>query len=208
MRHEQGRRHSLAGNVADGEEQPPGIILGAQYFAVIAAHRAGRFVVIPGPPVPGAELLPRQQAGLDPRRQVQVLLERGPLARAAALDFVDDLPDGYRTVIGEDGVNLSDGEAQRIALARAFLLSPKVVILDEPTSSIDTDTEARIAASLRRLREKSTIIIIAHRPSTIRIADTVAVVKDHRVRVLGEGCNLVEAAQNAGEEGSCGILTA
>ncbi|MEW6482768.1 MAG: ATP-binding cassette domain-containing protein [bacterium] len=93
----------------------------------------------------------------------------------SGLDFIDRFPQGYHTKIGVDGMNISGGEAQRIALARAFLLSPKVFILDEPTSFIDAKTEEKIKESLLKLKEESTIIIIAHRLSTVMIADKVGV---------------------------------
>ncbi|MCD6220548.1 ABC transporter ATP-binding protein [bacterium] len=100
----------------------------------------------------------------------------------ASIDFIDKLPYGLDTIIGEDGINLSSGEAQRVALARAFLLSPKVFIFDEPTSDIDLETEKKIKRSILRLKEKSNIIIIAHRPPTYMIADRILYLENGRIK--------------------------
>ena len=99
-------------------------------------------------------------------------------AKKASLDFIDKLPDGFNTVIGEEGVNLSVGETQRIALARAFLLSPKVLILDEPTSFIDAETEGKLKKTLLKLKKSTTVILIAHRISTVKIADKIGVIDE------------------------------
>ncbi len=105
--------------------------------------------------------------------------------KSAAIDFINILPNGYATPIGPGGVNISVGEAQRIALARAFLIKPKVLILDEPTSFIDTDTENKIKDTLLKLKEKCTIVLIAHRISTLQIADMIAVLNDGQVVEIG-----------------------
>jgi ABC-type multidrug transport system fused ATPase/permease subunit len=103
----------------------------------------------------------------------------------AAVDFLKNLPAGFQTIIGEEGINLSSGEAQRIALARAFLISPKVLILDEPTSFIDRETEEKIKNALLKLKEKSTIILIAHRLSTVKIADLIGVLERGKIVEIG-----------------------
>ncbi len=98
-------------------------------------------------------------------------------ARSAhAHDFISQLPDGYDTVIGERGVRLSGGEKQRISIARAFLADPRVLILDEATSMIDTEAEQVIQAALDTLMEGRTVLIIAHRLSTVRNADRIVVI--------------------------------
>ena len=100
-------------------------------------------------------------------------------AKAAnAHDFISALPDGYETLLGEGGAKISGGERQRIAVARAFLRDAPILILDEPTSSIDSRTEAVILDALDRLMEGRTTILIAHRLSTIRSVDEI-VVMDH-----------------------------
>src|SRR5262249_3297099 len=100
-------------------------------------------------------------------------------ARAAAIhDRIMELPDGYSTTMGERGQTLSAGERQRLALARALLANPKVLVLDEPTSAMDEDNERAIAETLSNALEGRTAIIITHRPSLARIA--------HQVVTLGK----------------------
>jgi ABC-type multidrug transport system fused ATPase/permease subunit len=107
-------------------------------------------------------------------------------ARAAsAHDFISALPDGYNTVIGERGAKLSGGERQRISIARAFLRNVPVLILDEPTSSIDAKTEDVILDALDRLMIGRTTFIIAHRLSTVRRADTILVLDQGHIVVGG-----------------------
>jgi ABC-type multidrug transport system fused ATPase/permease subunit len=97
-------------------------------------------------------------------------------ARAAsAHDFILDLPEGYNTTIGERGARLSGGERQRISIARAFLKDAPILILDEPTSAIDTETEGEILGALELLMEGRTTLVIAHRLSTLRSVDSILV---------------------------------
>ncbi len=100
---------------------------------------------------------------------------------AHAHEFIAALPEGYRTILAEGGASVSGGERQRIALARAFLKGAPILILDEPTSSLDASTEALILESLGRLMAGRTAIIIAHRLSTIRRADQILVIQDGRL---------------------------
>ncbi len=104
---------------------------------------------------------------------------------AGAHDFIEALPQGYATRIGERGARLSGGERQRIAIARAFLKDAPILILDEPTSAIDTRTEATILDALDRLAAGRTTIVIAHRLSTIRTADRIVVLEQGRVAEQG-----------------------
>ncbi|MEW5706328.1 MAG: ABC transporter ATP-binding protein [Actinomycetota bacterium] len=108
----------------------------------------------------------------------------GAAKKAAAHDFITKLFDGYYTQVGESGVKLSAGEAQRIALARAFLLEPKVVILDEPTSFIDVETEDVIRAALQKLKTTSTVIVVTHNLQTMKAADRVIVFEEGRANEL------------------------
>jgi len=103
-------------------------------------------------------------------------------ARLAAVDdWIATLPDGYDTVLGDRGSRLSGGQRQRLALARAFLRDPDIIILDEATSALDTLTERTIQRQLLKLAQRKTIIAIAHRLSTVRLANLIVVVDQGRV---------------------------
>jgi ATP-binding cassette subfamily B protein/subfamily B ATP-binding cassette protein MsbA len=104
------------------------------------------------------------------------------VARAAEADaFIEQLPEGYDTVLGERGMTLSGGERQRLAIARAMLVDAPILILDEPTSAIDAETDAMLQAALRNMAAERTVIVIAHRLSTIRNADRVIRLEHGRI---------------------------
>jgi subfamily B ATP-binding cassette protein MsbA len=105
--------------------------------------------------------------------------------RANAHDFIEQFPDGYDTPVGERGAQLSGGQKQRISIARAFLKDAPVLILDEATAALDADTESQIQTELADLTRGRTTLIIAHRFSTIRIADRILVFEDGRI--VGDG---------------------
>jgi ATP-binding cassette subfamily B protein len=107
-------------------------------------------------------------------------------ARAAnAHEFIERLPEGYNTVIGERGYTLSGGQRQRIAIARTLLVNPPVLILDDATSAIDVHIEAGIYDALRSLLQQRTTIVIAHRVSTIALASRVILLDEGRVIMTG-----------------------
>ena len=120
---------------------------------------------------------------------------RGAVIRAAKLanchDFITDFPDGYDTVIGERGVKVSGGQRQRLAIARAILADPRILILDEATSSLDSESESLIQEGLRTLRAGRTTFVIAHRLSTIRSADQILVIEDGRIVERGGHAELM-----------------
>ncbi|MFY9424921.1 MAG: ATP-binding cassette domain-containing protein, partial [Bacillota bacterium] len=112
---------------------------------------------------------------------------------ANAHDFIMRFPDGYDTLVGERGQRLSGGERQRIAIARALLHDPRILILDEATSSVDTETEQQIQEALARLVKNRTTIAIAHRLSTLRNADRIMVIDKGRRAELGTHEELLRA---------------
>jgi ABC-type multidrug transport system fused ATPase/permease subunit len=106
-------------------------------------------------------------------------------AVAGADEFINEMPQGYDTQIGERGVRLSGGQKQRLAIARALLYDAPILILDEATSSVDTETEAKISAALQKLMDGRTTIVIAHRLSTVRHADKIVVLSEGEIVEMG-----------------------
>jgi ABC-type multidrug transport system fused ATPase/permease subunit len=116
-------------------------------------------------------------------------------ARAAQADsFIEALPDGYETLVGERGLTLSGGQRQRIAIARAIVTDPRILILDDATSSVDASTEQEIKLALRELMAGRTTFVIAHRLSTIALADDIVVLEDGRVASHGSHDELLESS--------------
>ncbi len=121
------------------------------------------------------------------------------LAEAIAIaqaSFVHDLPDGVDTRVGEEGLSLSGGQRQRLALARAVAAKPSVLVLDDPLSALDVDTEALVEAALRRVLASTTALIVAHRPSTVMLADRVALLQDGRVTAVGTHSQLLKSSEH------------
>ncbi len=115
-------------------------------------------------------------------------------AVAGAHDFIEALPRGYDTVVGERGLTLSGGQRQRIALARAILVDPRILILDDATSAVDARVEAAIHDGLRRVLAGRTTLLVAHRRSTLHLADRIAVLEGGRVVVSGTHDDLLETS--------------
>jgi ATP-binding cassette subfamily B protein len=116
------------------------------------------------------------------------LAEALEIAQAA---FVYELPDGLDTKVGEEGLSLSGGQRQRLALARAVAAKPEVLVLDDPLSALDVDTEALVEAALRRILASTTALIVAHRPSTVMLADRVALLQGGRITAVGTHSQLL-----------------
>ncbi|MCA1943265.1 MAG: ABC transporter ATP-binding protein/permease [Yonghaparkia sp.] len=119
----------------------------------------------------------------------RVLAEALDIAQA---DFVHGLPDGVDTTVGEEGLSLSGGQRQRLALARAVAANPAVLVLDDPLSALDVDTEALVEAALRRVLATTTGLIVAHRPSTVQMADRVALLQEGRITDVGTHSELLK----------------
>jgi ATP-binding cassette subfamily B protein len=115
--------------------------------------------------------------------------------RAQAHDFIARLPEGYETRVGERGLTLSGGQRQRIAIARAFLADPRILVLDDATSSVDASTEQQIKAALREVMSGRTTFVIAHRLSTISLADEIVVLEDGAVIAHGSHDDLLEQSE-------------
>lgn len=116
--------------------------------------------------------------------------------RIAQAGFVYDLPDGVDTKVGEEGMSLSGGQRQRLALARAVAAKPAVLVLDDPLSALDVATEARVEAELRSVLATTTALIVAHRPSTVALADRVALLEDGRVTAVGTHSELLHESEH------------
>ena len=138
-------------------------------------------------------LLGREDLELGTAEAERVLREALAVAQAG---FVDDLPHGVDTVIGEEGLSLSGGQRQRLALARAVAARPAVLVLDDPLSALDVDTEALVEDALREVMADTTTLVIAHRPSTVTLADRVALLEEGRVTAVGRHSDLLRESEH------------
>ncbi len=128
------------------------------------------------------------------RAEADRVLEQA-LAIAQA-DFAYELPEGLDTRVGEEGMSLSGGQRQRLALARAVAAQPAVLVLDDPLSALDVTTEARVEAALRETLGSTTALIVAHRPSTVMLADRVALLEDGRITAVGTHSELLQTSEH------------
>ncbi|MDQ0644716.1 ATP-binding cassette subfamily B protein [Microbacterium murale] len=136
-------------------------------------------------------LLGRAELDIHSEEGERVLREALDVAQA---NFVDALPEGVETVIGEEGLSLSGGQRQRLALARAVAANPRVLVLDDPLSALDVDTEALVEEALRRVLADTTAMIVAHRPSTVALADRVALLERGRITAVGTHSELLRTS--------------
>lgn len=136
-------------------------------------------------------LLGRAELDIHSDEGERVLREALDVAQA---NFVDALPEGVETVIGEEGLSLSGGQRQRLALARAVAANPRVLVLDDPLSALDVDTEALVEEALRRVLADTTAMIVAHRPSTVALADRVALLERGRITAVGTHSELLRTS--------------
>jgi ATP-binding cassette subfamily B protein len=114
----------------------------------------------------------------------------------AQAQFVYELPDGLDTTIGEEGLSLSGGQRQRLALARAVAANPRILVLDDPLSALDVDTEAMVEDALRHVLKETTALIVAHRPSTVMLADKVALMEDGKITAFGTHQELIRSSEH------------
>jgi ATP-binding cassette subfamily B protein len=138
-------------------------------------------------------LLGRDDIDVHSDEAEAVLTEAIEIAQAG---FVYDLPEGVETKVGEEGLSLSGGQRQRLALARAVAANPSVLVLDDPLSALDVDTEALVEAALRRVLAATTALIVAHRPSTVMLADRVALLEDGRITAVGTHHDLLASSDH------------
>jgi ABC-type multidrug transport system fused ATPase/permease subunit len=122
--------------------------------------------------------------GYNPK-EISSELIYGALKKAQLLDFVESLSEKLETYIGDNGSNLSGGQRQRLGIARALITEPKILVMDESTSSLDGETESNLTNAIIALKEQTTMILIAHRLSTVRNADQVIYMEDGKIIASG-----------------------
>ena len=134
-------------------------------------------------------------AGDDPDVRAEADRVLDEALRIAQAGFAYELPDGVDTKVGEEGMSLSGGQRQRLALARAVAAMPSVLVLDDPLSALDVATEAKVEAELRNVLASTTALIVAHRPSTVMLADRVALLEEGRIAAVGTHSELLRESE-------------
>ncbi|WP_404286495.1 ABC transporter ATP-binding protein [Glutamicibacter arilaitensis] len=132
-------------------------------------------------------------ANYDPAQREQLLAQSLDVAQA---QFVYQLPQGVDTLIGEEGLSLSGGQRQRLALARAIAARPRILVLDDPLSALDVRTEEAVTSKLREVLGGTTTLVVAHRPSTVMLADRVALLRDGRIDAIGSHTHLLSTNEH------------
>ncbi|NUT57787.1 MAG: ABC transporter ATP-binding protein [Agromyces sp.] len=135
-------------------------------------------------------------AGDDPATRAEAQRVLDEALRIAQAGFAYGLPDGVETKVGEEGMSLSGGQRQRLALARAVAAKPSVLVLDDPLSALDVTTEAKVEAELRAVLADTTALIVAHRPSTVMLADRVALLEEGRITAVGTHSELLRESEH------------
>ena len=150
-----------------------------------------RYALVPQDPmIFGANALENIRYGRPAADEAAV---RAAASAAAAVEFIDKLPDGFATFLGEKGVRLSGGQRQRLSLARALLRDPSVLLLDEATSALDAENERLVQAALEQLKAGRTTLVIAHRLSTVMNADRIVVMDQGRAVASGSHAQLIRS---------------
>jgi len=135
-------------------------------------------------------------AGDDPAVQAEAQRVLDEALRIAQAGFASELPEGLETKVGEEGMSLSGGQRQRLALARAVAAKPAVLVLDDPLSALDVTTEAKVEEELRSVLADTTALIVAHRPSTVMMADRVALLEGGRITAVGTHSELLRESEH------------
>jgi ATP-binding cassette subfamily B protein len=166
------------------------LIDGADVRDVDPAELRSEIAVVTDDPFLFSDTVHANIAYARPGASREEVVEAATRAQSAA--FIEELPEGYDTLVGERGLTLSGGQRQRIAIARALLAQPRILILDDATSSVDASTEQEIKQALREVMEGRTTFIVAHRLSTIALADEIVVLEGGRVTAQGRHDDLLE----------------